>query len=180
MAQQDRGSNLPPPLIAIAGWLIPGAGYWLIGERTRAGVIFASILLLYLLGLLIGGVRVIEVPGYDSQSGRQIRMLGRQIISPTDDMRYPQANWSLLSGGFVPEIANKPWFAGQILAGPICIISSYASMELAQQSSIDYPRPHAASETVATLYTAIAGMLNLMVIIDSTYRASQPAPETRS
>src|SRR4051812_28696104 len=56
----------PPPLVALAGWLIPGAGYWLIGERARAKTVFAGIALLYVLGLLVAGVRVIEVPGYDS------------------------------------------------------------------------------------------------------------------
>src|SRR4051812_19514560 len=31
----DFDDILPPPIIALAGWLVPGAGYFLLGERKR-------------------------------------------------------------------------------------------------------------------------------------------------
>jgi hypothetical protein len=172
MSEKDRGLRLPPPLVALAGWLVPGAGYWAIGDFARGTVVSAAILVLYLSGLLVAGVRVIEVPGYDSQDGQQIRMIGGHRV-PLRDRDYPNANWALTSGGFVSEVTAKPWFAGQILAGPLCLASAAASVQLAQDS-INNPRPHAPLETVGTLYTAIAGMLNLLVIIDATHRAGQP------
>jgi hypothetical protein len=164
-------SSIPPPLVALAGWVIPGAGYWLIGQRTRGTIVLAAIVALYVLGLLIAGVRVIEVPGYD-KNGEQIRISGTRLVSPNEGA-YDSSGWILTNGGFVSEIANKPWFVGQVLAGPISLASAAASIGLAQRGP-DFPRPHAPLETVGTLYTAIAGMLNLMVLIDSAYRAGQP------
>jgi hypothetical protein len=35
------------------------------------------------------------------------------------------------------------------------------------------PKSHARLAEIGTLYTAVAGMLNLLAIIDSSYRASQ-------
>jgi hypothetical protein len=180
MDQPSKAAHLPPPLIAVAGWLVPGLGYWLIGERGRGTISGITIIVLYLLGLLIAGVRVVEVPGYDDQTGMAVRVAQNQKVLPRDS-RYPSATSVLLAGGFVSEITNKPWFVGQILAGPLSLASAAVSVDLAQAGSdsgnrpqLDYPRPHAPLETVGTLYTAIAGMLNLMVIIDSTYRAGQP------
>src|SRR2546430_12547821 len=57
----------PAPLVAIAGWLIPGAGYLLIGQKVRGIVIGVTIICLFLMGMLIAGIRVIDVPGYDDQ-----------------------------------------------------------------------------------------------------------------
>jgi hypothetical protein len=107
----------------------------------------------------------------------QIRVSGRVGVRPSDH-GYPTADWALTNfNGFISEIANKPWFVGQVLAGPICLLSAASSVELAQRGVADYPRPHSHPETVGTLYTAIAGMLNLMVIIDAAYRAGQPPPK---
>lgn len=174
MSQENVKYHLPPPLVALAGWLVPGSGYWLIGDFTRGTVVGAAIIVLWLSGLLVAGVRVIEVPGYDSQDGTQIRIINGRRVNPAST-DYPAAGWSLLYGGFLNEVASKPWFVGQVLAGPICIGTGAVSMELAQRGE-DYPRPHAPLETIGTLYTAIAGMLNLLVIIDSAYRAGFPIP----
>ncbi|WP_428940749.1 DUF6677 family protein [Fontivita pretiosa] len=178
-------AKLPPPVIALAGWLMPGAGYWLIGQRARGIIVGASIIVLYLSGLLVAGVRVIEVPGYDSQSGHQIRVSRGRIVRPSERFAYESAGWILTHGGLISEIANKPWFVGQVLAGPIAVVSAVASVQAAQQAyeqvqqAPDQPplstRPHAPLEAVGVLYTAVAGMLNLLVIIDSTYRAGQRA-----
>lgn len=177
--------RLPPPVIALAGWLMPGAGYWLIGQRARGIIVGSAIIVLYLSGLLVAGVRVIEVPGYDSQSGHQIRVSRGRIIRPSERFAYESAEWILTHGGLVSEIADKPWFVGQVLAGPIAVVSAAASVQAAQhayqqvQQAPDQPplstRPHAPLEAVGVLYTAVAGMLNLLVIIDSTYRAGQRA-----
>ncbi|HVT87571.1 MAG TPA: DUF6677 family protein [Tepidisphaeraceae bacterium] len=171
MSQANSGTRLPPPLVALAGWLIPGAGYWAIGEFARGTVVCAAIIVLYLSGLLVAGVRVIEVPGYDSQTGQQVLMINGQRLQARD-RTYPNAGWALTSGGFVSELTAKPWFVGQILAGPVSLVSAAASIQLALSN--DAPRPHAPLETVGTLYTAIAGMLNLLVIIDAVHRAGQP------
>lgn len=169
---QSTSIQIPPPLVALAGWIVPGAGYWLIGHRTRGMIVCAGVIVLYLLGLLIAGIRVIEVPGY-AADGSQIRLVQGQIVRSTDSEHYRDAGWIITNGGFISEVANKPWFVAQVLAGPLSLGSAALSVFLAQQGP-DFPRPHAPMETVGTLYTAIAGMLNLMVLIDSAYRAGLP------
>jgi hypothetical protein len=172
MSDPEPASNVSAPLVALAGWLVPGSGYWLIGQRARAVIICAAIVMLYVMGLLIGGVRVIEVPGYDTQTGRQIRVGHRGRVYP-NDREYAQARWVLLARP-LPEIANKPWFAAQVLAGPISLASAAASNHYARLS---VPRVHAPLDNIGTLYAAVAGMLNLFVIIDSTYRAGHPGSD---
>jgi hypothetical protein len=172
MPESSEGFRLPGPLVALAGWIVPGAGYWLIGDFARGTIVCAAIIVLWLSGILIAGVRVIEVPGYDSQDGSQIRMTeGRRV--PVNHSLYPRSGWALTNGGFISELFAKPWFAGQVLAGPISLATAAVSVNLAQRGP-DYPRPHGALETIGTLYAAIAGMLNLLVMIDSAYRAGQP------
>jgi len=152
-----------PILVAIAAWLVPGMGYWMIRQRTRALTVGLSIIALFLAGLLIGGIRVLDVPGYNAY-GQPIRVAeSRQpimIVNP----------WQ--------EIRAKPWAIAQILAGPISILGGAGSVLAAQ------PSPGARYEALAevshtpvneagTLYTSVAGMLNLLAIIDAAYRATQ-------
>src|SRR5205814_996685 len=63
--------NVPAPVVAIAGWLVPGAGYFLIGEKLRGIVIGFTILSLFIFGLLLAGVRVIDLPGFDDTGHKQ-------------------------------------------------------------------------------------------------------------
>ena len=61
-AAPSTSSSTPPPLVALAGWLLPGAGYWLIGERVRAVTVGVTILVVFTLGILIAGIRVVQAP----------------------------------------------------------------------------------------------------------------------
>ncbi len=169
MSRSDR--QIPAPLVAVVGWLLPGAGYWLIGERARGTTIGVTIIALFLLGLLLSGVRVIEVPGYDSY-GNQIR-LGRDGRRGSG---AAEGGWVLTSGGLISEIAGKPWFVPQLLAGPITLISAGLSVDAAQRGAW---RVHARLAEIGTLYTAIAGMLNMLAIIDSAHRAAHAESSAR-
>jgi hypothetical protein len=48
-------TSLPPALILIAGWLIPGAGHLLLKKRIRAALIFVSIVSMFGIGLALKG-----------------------------------------------------------------------------------------------------------------------------
>ena len=128
----------PTPLVALAGWLIPGAGYFLIGHRTRALVVGVSVIVLFLLGILIAGIAVVEAPNLGG------------------------------GGTVIGGILQKPWFLGQVMTGPIGLISAWIGQGVAD----DYPAAKARLGEIGTLYTAVAGMLNLLAIIDASHRAS--------
>ena len=44
-----------PALVLLAGWLVPGAGHFLVGKYVRAFLLFAAILTMYLTGLGLAG-----------------------------------------------------------------------------------------------------------------------------
>src|SRR5437867_3479253 len=95
--------NVAPAMVALAGWLVPGMGYWLLGQRARALVVGLTTLLIFAAGILIAGVRVIEVPGYDDR--------GNAIQVQTGPR---EKQWIMLSRGGLGEIGNKPWYVGQV------------------------------------------------------------------
>ena len=146
----------PPFLVALAGWVVPGAGYWLIGQRGRAILVGVAILVLFFSGILFAGMRVIDVPGYDDH-GQKVLMADRS------------GDWKLLAQPFA-SIVDKPWYVAQILTGPVSIICSKLSLD-ASRGPDPYPKVKSRLGEIGTLYTAIAGMLNLLAIIDAGHRA---------
>jgi hypothetical protein len=157
MSAQQQRIAVPPPVVALAGWVLPGAGYLLIGQRARSLTVCMTILLLFVLGLLIGGVRVVDPPA--------------TVNRPLN------------------AVLDKPWYIGQILAGPVTLLTSWIGAESRAADSGRSPEAkdpaelkeqgryywvsHARSNEIGTLYTAVAGMLNLLTIIDSAYRAAR-------
>jgi hypothetical protein len=150
--------SLPPPVpvIALAAWFLPGLGYLLIGERWRGVVAGLTIVALFVLGILIGGVRVIDVPGYDFDGNR----------------RRTPAGWQLRSEPFA-AVMSKPFYVPQILAGLPTIGSTIWSLEV----SGTVQKTRARLGDIGTLYTAVAGMLNLLILIDSAHRATRVREE---
>lgn len=173
----DEARSRSPFLVAAVAWLVPGAGYLLIGQRARGLTIGISIFVLIILGILIGGVRVYDVPGY----GRYGYLSRAGVIDPKnpgDGAGQP----TRLSKGFVAEVFNKPWYPLQALSGLPSILLSKISLNVSRPTA-ERPeeegarRSHGGVWEVGVLYTAIAGMLNLLAMIDSAYRAAhRPRP----
>ena len=153
---ETRAAAASPAVVAIAGWLLPGAGYWLIGQRARGTTIGVAVVLLFTLGLLIGGVRVIEVPTYNR--------LGRSV-----------APGEATALGYVyREIQAKPWSVAQVMTGPVAIAGGAASVYAASEAQgMPWGESHARVNEIAVLYTAVAGMLNLLALIDAAHRAGK-------
>ncbi len=125
--------------LAIAlGWLIPGAGHWLIGQRGRAVVFAIAIHLLFLGGVLLGGVRVLNRP--------------RQ---PVWDYSQFMAGWPMLVGNAVKNDVFKPQAKHPVGFAPLI-------------------------QDVATAYCGLAGMLNLLVLVDLFLHVSQDHSPKRS
>lgn len=153
MAERSRKNvklPLPAPVVALAGWIVPGLGYILIGERWRGIIAGVSIIMMFMIGTLIGGVRVVDVPGYDARGSRQ-------MIS---------GKWSLAARP-LPELAEKPWFIPQVLVGLPTAIASYASLDIAPTVQ----KSRARLSEIGMIYTVVAGLLNLIILIDSGHRS---------
>ncbi len=175
--------NLSPTTVAAAGWLMPGAGYWLLGEHGRAITVGVTVILLFVVGLLVGGVRSLEVPGYGTHGERINVYLSRdprsnQIVeSSGDDQSYSNGVW-VLRVHPLDEIRNKPWSIAQVMAGPLSIVGAFGSVIASERGPAGPPmgaKSHARVNEIAVLYTAVAGMLNLLAMIDAAHRAAQGA-----
>ncbi len=196
MSTEQTGRSASPALVGIAAWAVPGLGYILLREWTRGIVIGVAVILLFLMGILIGGIRIMDPPGwgeygyktylvqsYDpSIKGYKIEHIDPQTekseADPTNGGDSKLIGWSMIAQP-VAELGDKPWFVGQILCGPITFATGDISIHEAR-ASIDangnitpgVAASHARSWEIGTLYTAVAGMLNLLAIIDSVNRAS--------
>lgn len=50
-------------VVAVASWVVPGGGYFLLGEKKRAVILFATIMLTLCVGLYVGSIGVIDFVG---------------------------------------------------------------------------------------------------------------------
>ncbi|MEM1012430.1 MAG: DUF6677 family protein [Planctomycetota bacterium] len=142
-----------PWLVAAAGWAVPGLGHAIVGQKWRGVALFAAVASLFVGGLLIGGVRVVDMPGYfDGQ---------RQILR--------NGSWTLTQNP-VGTVLGKPWFIAQSLTGPSAFVAGYGGIVAARNG---YPKPTARLSDIGVLYCATAGMMNLIGILDASGRASR-------
>ena len=207
---QEESKSQSPVLVALAGMVLPGLGYLLVGQRNRGIIVGLTLLLMFMGGILIAGIRVFEVPGYNddgwkvyveyyaidgslypkqttepavdvksqlSDTGRTLYAISRrshdgsirQEIAPTRPSELMPIEWLLLAN-FRGEIANRIWFVPQALMGLPTAVAGYFSVSAAQSN---VPRSHARLAEIGTLYTAVAGMLNLLVVIDAVSRCGR-------
>jgi hypothetical protein len=196
MSEPSR-SSVSPALVGISAWLVPGSGYFLIGQRARAITVFVTIVALFLVGIIIGGIRIMDPPGWGQygymdqliqsyDKGHQEWQLEYTKVEPNsadqaNDPRvddHDQTAGPALLREPITELGDKPWYVGQILCGPITLAASAISVNaahptVAAPSQEGWPSSHSRSWEIGALYTAVAGMLNLLVIIDSAARAAQ-------
>lgn len=163
----SSSSPLSPLAVGLLSWLVPGAGYLWLGQRARGLTIGITILLLFVLGLLIAGVRVIEVPGYDA-AGKPMMVASTSTLAE---------HWIMLETPLT-EIRNKPWSVPQLLVGPTAVAAGAWSVYAARPDATGQPRAvpsHSRVSEIGSLYLSVAGLLNLMAIIDASYRAGHRA-----
>lgn len=135
----------PPPVwnfpAAVAAWLIPGMGHILAGHTKRGSILLVCIGGLYISGLLVGGISVVHARSADG--------------------------------------TLRPWYLGQALIAPSLAVE-YTHDKLRARTEGADPSPYddaiafepayGRAAEIGTLYTALAGLLNLLAIIDIAYR----------
>ena len=189
--QSSRSSKPSAALVALAAWIIPGSGYLLLKEKARGLTIGITILVLFFLGLLVGGIRCLDVPGFNVHGQKTYFYLIRVTTQNGDtklDARSGDAvprdavdqGWTLVRTP-VDELRSKPWSIPQIMMGPIDVLCDWWAIAVSPPADISGVSPdtfaarsHSRVNELGVLFTAVAGMLNLMAIIDSSHRASHP------
>jgi len=195
MAETPRSLSRSVAMVCLCGWLVPGGGYFLIGQRARAVTVAVTIVALFLAGIVVGGIRIMDPPGWGqygymsqvvekyNQRGQSEGVWARVEPSSSEEEANPGSDGDKPQGPALlvhplDELADKPWYAGQILCGPLTLAATALSVHAAHPipggpAVEGVPQSHSRSWEIGTLYTAVAGMLNLLVIIDSAYRAGQ-------
>jgi hypothetical protein len=127
------------PRAAFLAWLWPGLGHLSLGQRRRGALIMSGVLFLFASGVLVGGV--------DCVDRREDRL----------------------------------WFWAQALCGPIAFAVDLANQTLTKPLPAD-PDPANPQDLLrlrrkslgrvnemGTLYCALGGLMNLVVILDALY-----------
>ncbi|NOS99922.1 MAG: hypothetical protein HOP29_04785 [Phycisphaerales bacterium] len=151
----DPAATLKLPLIGILAWLIPGAGHYAIGEHRRGIIIFATIAATFWGGVAIGGVRTTVYPEKKSLwfmgqlCGGGHALIAYAIGESSRDRLLAQNLTSSQARSMSPvQLAE--------LTGNLVATSQWGSAE------------------IATVYTGVAGLLNILVILDALVRGDAP------
>ncbi len=118
-------------IVGLLGWLIPGAGYFVLNEKKRAIIVFTTIVLTFCTGLYIGSIGVIDPIG--------------------------ETPWYI----YGTQIMNSPMVA---LLGRLTAAGGFPT--------------YGNSSEIGRGYTSIAGLLNLLCIVNAVYLAYLRRAET--
>lgn len=128
---QKPESNLWHPGAAFGAWVLPGLGHFMLGQKQRGAILCITIGVLWLSGMVIGGISVF------------------------DHREHPA------------------WFVGQMLMAPSVIVDQTVTRKLKPYAGPSDPASNPLYEPSfgrmneqGVLYTALAGLLNLLAILD--------------
>lgn len=148
-------------LAAFLAWLLPGAGHYYQGRRTKAALFMITILTTYLAGFVIGGRHVVYaswVPG--DRRWHFVCQLGAGVISVPALIQGNLMRKSTDERGWTRPDYQPYW--GGLMAPPRRPVIE----ETADDVAAWYARMGAGYE-MGTWYTMIAGLLNILVIYDA-------------
>ncbi|MGD9690497.1 MAG: DUF6677 family protein [Phycisphaerales bacterium] len=158
------------PVAAILACALPGAGQWYLGYRARGVCAAIGVLGLFFGGLLIGGLNCV-----DSRENR-VWFIGQALTGPV---------------AFITDGVHQRYFKGSsptganagraVTPGPdeTIVTDSSGQRRLARITDGSAPpivRSFGRPNELGVLFGAIAGMLNLICVIDAAWsRAARPA-----
>lgn len=178
-----------PAVAAVLSWLIPGLGQLYQGRTFKGAVLMAALLLATLTGLVLSDGKAVY---YEWRRGstRQTRWayLGQMGIGSLAIPAYLQT--ALLDGSGRQPLLASPWFAPPLTNGQE-VSETYARRLAEQDPDIDaedfrrqggrfrfepgqaggqvsmWQKRLGRSFDIGTLYTLLAGLLNLLVVYDA-------------
>lgn len=166
-------SDTPPwPLTAAAAWLLPGLGHYLIGYRRRGIILGVTLLSLFTGGLLVGGVSVVD------RENEKLWFTGQALIGPVAPLvdLYRRSLEGRLQHQQEEHAETLRQTYGHRLDEERVLVD-LLSGERVQPA---YRKSLGRVAELGTLYCTLAGVLNLLVILDVIGRSSSapihPAP----
>lgn len=148
---------------AVLAFLVPGAGHYYQGRRNKAYLFAVCILSLFLLGLFVGQGRVV----YAAWNPDEYRIqFPAQLCVGIPAFPAAIQGWIHRDDGkkgFIPQ-GDGTWSWSRFMAAPS------GRMELSE-----WHLASSAGFELGSLYTAVAGLLNLLAMFDA-YAGPMPLP----
>ena len=135
-------------MAAICAWLVPGLGHVVIGERARGVLVFAGIIFMWLCGILIGGIAAVD-------RKEDPLWFAAQVCSGPIALGIDGMNTALLKSGQIGELLDSP-----------AVSRNTAAMKVNSLKGIAHVNEY------GILFTGLAGLMNLVAIIDASTRSS--------
>ncbi len=180
----DDGTTIDlrnPALAAFLSWLVPGLGQLYQGRRFKAAMFMASLMGTFVIGMWIGGGNVVYASWRPGE--KRLEFLGQAGIGAAAIPSLVQA--SLVAGSMRQPLGNG-WFAPPLLQGQF-VSEAYKKQVIDSDPEIgpgDFQglqfRPRQPGDQlslwrrrlgrffdIGSLYTTLAGLLNLLVIYDA-------------
>jgi MFS family permease len=137
---------------AILAFLFPGAGHWYQGRYGKAGLFSTCILVLFVMGMIVGGGRCVYASWIPQ------------------DYRW---HYLLQAGIGLPAApAAVQWYRDQ---EPLRWWGGFMARPNSLSELSDWQEKSSAGFDLGTLYTMVAGLLNILVVFDA-YGGPMPIP----
>ncbi|MCA9285361.1 MAG: hypothetical protein KDA22_09115 [Phycisphaerales bacterium] len=148
-SNRDESLGFHPLSMALA-WLWPGLGHIARGERQRGILIMSGVLFLFLGGLLIGGIDAVD---RREDALWFVAQAGCGPIAFVADM----GNTALLKNG-PPE---------SMVSTPVGAASTNKGGKVSKRKALAHVNEF------GTLYIALAGLMNAVIVLDAGFRRSR-------
>ncbi len=150
----DSGIDLDlknPYLAALLAWIIPGMGHFYQGRTAKAITIFVAVMMLFISGYQMGGGKVV----YCSFT--------------SEDLRWQFVGQFFLGSAAVPAIVQNRSLRSQQNQGAMVNVlwSGFLAPPVSTAELDKWHREYHSFFQMGTLYTLVAGLLNLFAIYDA-------------
>ncbi len=190
--RQQPAPDEPQPVAALLAIALPGAGHAFLGEVKRGLFIFAGVMGLFVSGLLIGGIDVVD------REEDFIWFLGEALVGPVAfGVDYVhQSHLKAIDPGVLAQVraassveeakrrvraARRAPHPGEqrrvdrvpTANGATVSVPVWSPPPVPGVTQATYSKSLGRVNELGTLFCTIAGMLNLICIIDAGYRPSR-------
>jgi hypothetical protein len=160
-----------PILAALLAWLVPGLGHWYQGRRAKAVLFFVGIMGLFAYGVYLGGGTHVDKDG-----NKRFLGYGRAVYLSTqkDDLRLYYLSQIGVGLPAMPALLqayrmnNKKevlWSGFMAPPRPVSVLPNDPNAGQPTAHDLNYLLNR--SLELATIFTAVAGLLNVLVIYDA-------------
>ncbi|MGC3965901.1 MAG: hypothetical protein QM775_00570 [Pirellulales bacterium] len=184
-AEAELKISLRDPVVAgILAWLIPGAGHWYQGRRTKALLFFFCIYATFFYGLWLGGGRVVYAawgPSSDDKRLPYLCQIGTGAVAlPALWQAQRYGNEKYVAEMQRKEDAGTRTFAEWFMAPPMLEVKVPGYVHPMKEIDLINYQLNRRFE-LGTVYTMVAGLLNLLVVFDAlggpAYGSASASPE---